>query len=373
MSKQQSIGEVIYCKRCAMSNGIPGVILDEDGVCNVCNQSIRKETTINYIHALRECMSFEKHSNKDSNGKYDCILMLSGGKDSIYMLYKLVTEFKRRPLAFTFNTPFVSPKAVNNIEKVLTSLNIDHMYFSSHQKYNKIMKAVFSLDKEKIPEKYSIKLPCVICSDFFIVSAFFLALQMKIPYVLYCADPTQTFAIEHQIKNVINEINEFLGEELAKEIFEDKLETILNMNDNELPKIIFPYATWWSRYNAEKIISELTSLNLYDGHPIQTHCSLFVLLNYYSFKNYYCPFYSHESSNSIRKGEVNREDVIEVFEGYRRFFSIIDSKEEVTEEGIKQLKQLLGKQFPNSEEEQQYLYTNILSLKEISQKLGLKL
>ena len=62
--------------------------------------------------------------------RYDCILMLSGGKDSTYLAYKLDKQ-GRRPLAITVDVGFMADCAKDNIELLKEDLHLDHLWVKS--------------------------------------------------------------------------------------------------------------------------------------------------------------------------------------------------------------------------------------------------
>jgi tRNA(Ile)-lysidine synthase TilS/MesJ len=60
-------------------------------------------------------------------GKYDCLIPLSGGKDSSYILYVLVKEYDLKPLAFNFNIVFQHSQAMQKIENLVNRLGSAHV------------------------------------------------------------------------------------------------------------------------------------------------------------------------------------------------------------------------------------------------------
>ncbi|MGO4527357.1 amino acid adenylation domain-containing protein [Microvirga sp. 2MCAF35] len=120
-----------YCERCGVASDMPGTTYDETGVCNLCRafdsyvdkaQSYFK--TPDDLQALIE----EMHANR--KGPYDCIVLLSGGKDSSYMLCKLIS-MGVKPLTFTLDNGFISEGAKANIRRLVTSLGVDHHWGST--------------------------------------------------------------------------------------------------------------------------------------------------------------------------------------------------------------------------------------------------
>lgn len=96
--------DVKYCKKCVVSNQRPRIQFDEDGVCSACRYAEQKKHEIDW--AEREKMLWDlcnKHRRTD--GRFDCIVPCSGGKDSSLVAHKLKTKFGMNPLTVTW-APF---------------------------------------------------------------------------------------------------------------------------------------------------------------------------------------------------------------------------------------------------------------------------
>jgi tRNA(Ile)-lysidine synthase TilS/MesJ len=210
----------------------------------LCNHGVIKQSVQKYRQAVRNYTDF-KSNVKKADRYYDCILMLSGGKDSTYMLYKLVAEDKLRPLALTINHPYESKNAVRNIERTVEQLGVDHMMFTYNvETYKKLMNMILT----KRPETYGgnlermEKMPCMACTCYLKISSYLAAYRLQIPYILYCADPQQSASMNIDIKQIIEELIDYCGEELTNELFENQLKEILTGDPEKLPKFVFPYA-----------------------------------------------------------------------------------------------------------------------------------
>jgi N-acetyl sugar amidotransferase len=93
--------EVEFCKKCVISNQRPRITFDEKGVCAPCNYAEIKHLKIDW--AEREKMLQEllvQYRSKD--GSYDCIVPVSGGKDSGFVAHQLKYKYNMHPLTCTF-------------------------------------------------------------------------------------------------------------------------------------------------------------------------------------------------------------------------------------------------------------------------------
>jgi len=63
-------------------------------------------------------------------GRYDCMVNISGGRDSAFTLLSLVKDYKLRVLAVNYANPFTDPQAIKNIENTIRILGVDFVQFS---------------------------------------------------------------------------------------------------------------------------------------------------------------------------------------------------------------------------------------------------
>jgi len=104
----------------------PDLHLDEQGVCNAC-RSYERRQHVDWDQRREELVRLlEKHRSK--NGNWDCIIPVSGGKDSTYQVVR-IKQLGFNPLCVTATTCDLSPIGETNIEN-LKHLGVDHIAFS---------------------------------------------------------------------------------------------------------------------------------------------------------------------------------------------------------------------------------------------------
>lgn len=122
------LSHYIQCIKCVMDNiNDPDISFDDGGVCNYCREfqanNVENFKTNNYskdkLNRLIE--NIKKDGRKK---KYDCVIGISGGTDSAYLVYKAV-ELGLRPLAIHYDNGWNSETATQNIEVILKKLNVD--------------------------------------------------------------------------------------------------------------------------------------------------------------------------------------------------------------------------------------------------------
>ena len=227
--------------------------------------------------------------------------MFSGGKDSYYLLNKLLNKDKLRVLGFSLKQPFESDVALDNISVAIQKLGFDHMHFTVNSIwYREAMRLAFN--KKNNPEElFDERIPCTTCGYITEISAFIMAYKLGIPYIVYANDPLQILNTNYNIKEDIKSFIKICGTNIAYKLFDQKImESILEEEQSDLPVFITPYVDEMKTYNAEKMIEELKEENLYQGDSVQTYCSLVSLLNYYSYSKYNSPFFGHQMAQSVR-------------------------------------------------------------------------
>ncbi len=114
------------CTRCIMDDTVQGITFDENGECTFCK--IHDELEVKFPlneHTTKELEHLITKIKKDGKGKrYDCVLGVSGGRDSTYTLYTAV-KMGLRPLAVHFDNGWNSDLAVQNIKNVCKKLNVE--------------------------------------------------------------------------------------------------------------------------------------------------------------------------------------------------------------------------------------------------------
>ena len=120
--------DVKVCNSCVMDTSDKMLILDENGICSRCNDYNNRilkwwNHGIGHEEELNKILNEIKKSGKGK--KYDCILGLSGGLDSSYLLHLAVAKWGLRPFVFHVDAGWNLPVAEKNIRKICEKLNVD--------------------------------------------------------------------------------------------------------------------------------------------------------------------------------------------------------------------------------------------------------
>lgn len=123
------MNEVKICPNCVMdTKSDPTMIIESNGKCERCNMYEKNIATtwnhgIGHEKELNSMISKIKEYGKDK--KYDCLIGLSGGFDSAYVLHMAVKEWGLRPLVFHIDSGFDLELGVKNINALCNKLNVD--------------------------------------------------------------------------------------------------------------------------------------------------------------------------------------------------------------------------------------------------------
>lgn len=120
------------CNHCVIDNiSHQNVIFDTNGVCNFCNnfkQKIKPVLEWNYLNQdkLNKNLLKTIHKiNKKSKSKYDCLIGVSGGVDSSYLVYHAVQNLKLKPILYHVDTGWNNSIATNNISRLVDFFKLD--------------------------------------------------------------------------------------------------------------------------------------------------------------------------------------------------------------------------------------------------------
>jgi hypothetical protein len=122
--------EVSRCTRCILPESLPSALLDEHGVCGHCRAY---QAMFGGWEAVAEQRKSELEDlfgrAKQLKRPYDCLVPLSGGKDSTYVLYVCSKVYGLRCLCVTFDNGFLTEYARTNIQNALDATGADHLFY----------------------------------------------------------------------------------------------------------------------------------------------------------------------------------------------------------------------------------------------------
>jgi predicted glutamine amidotransferase len=113
------------CTKCVLPETFPFIAFDHEGICNYCHSSKPIQTKGNLDDFAREIQPFIKRSN------HNCIVPLSGGRDSIFSLHLVKEKLGLSPVTMTYDWGMVTDLARRNIARVCGELGVENVIFAA--------------------------------------------------------------------------------------------------------------------------------------------------------------------------------------------------------------------------------------------------
>ena len=113
-----------YCKRCVMPNTKPGVILDKRDLCNAC-RSVEKKKKINWDDRFKKLEEITDDVKNKNNPFYDCLVPVSGGKNSWYQAYCASEKLGLKTLCVVLGAHVPTTEGIYNLNRMVEDLNVD--------------------------------------------------------------------------------------------------------------------------------------------------------------------------------------------------------------------------------------------------------
>lgn len=299
------------CTKCIYDEKTSGIIFDENGVCNYCHmieqlQSEYKTGTKEGEKKFYKIVDEIKRAGK--NKKYDCVVGVSGGTDSSYLIYKAV-EMGLRPLAVHYDNTWNSAIATENIQKVLKKLKVD-LY--THVVNNKEMDDIFlSFFKASVPELDG-------PTDIALAEVLYRAAdKYGIKYILEGhsfvtegVSPLGSFYVDGKY---IEDIQKKFGTYKIKTFPNMKLLTFLKWILLKRIRKIRPL--WYLKYSKEetqKFLEKEFGWVYYGGHHLENRMTAF-FHSYYSPKKFGFDHRHNSLSASVRAGLMTQQQALEIY------------------------------------------------------------
>lgn len=119
---------MIFCKHCVYPETKPDLTFNSEGVCSACT-AFKSREYIDWPNKAADFVNLCEYIKKPDK-PYDCIIPVSGGKDSHYQIIKAL-EHGLRPLAVTATTDALSDLGASNLDNI-TRLGVDHIIVTTN-------------------------------------------------------------------------------------------------------------------------------------------------------------------------------------------------------------------------------------------------
>lgn len=301
------------CKNCLIPDAVPGIRIQADGVCNLCKE--HESTDLRAREQLRQARAEDLDRALEAakgTGPYDCLVPLSGGKDSIFLLYRLKQECGLKVLAFTTDIN-IPPIAWDNIQTALRKLDIDHLvYRPSDTFYRKVFRYLLKNQEER-GAVYTVS---YVYAPLFEGDAIRVATEKGIPLVLagYSPGQPEPERMEYEFSRTLIEDADWVPPEFRSsgEFSQAELGRFFSAKEfpaeASLPRYLAPFHAW--EYSQEEAMRKVVSLGLVrrakNASPIFSNYPINWLLMYSDLINLGYNPYLPEFAALIREGKASR-------------------------------------------------------------------
>tara|TARA_E500000178_G_C16987921_1_gene739268 strand:- start:437 stop:1618 length:1182 start_codon:yes stop_codon:yes gene_type:complete len=312
LNKNINKTNIQICSRCIYDERVPGISFNNDFICNYC---IQVESLKNNFGtgSKKGKEHFDQIINKikkqGNNKKYDCVVGVSGGTDSSYLLYLAKKKWNLRPLAVHYDNTWNSSTATMNIKKVLQKLDIDlYTHVVNNKESDDIYRSFFLAGVPEFEASTDLGYAFLLRK---------VASKFKLNYVL----EGHSFLEEGISPLGVNYFDGKYIESIHKKFGNIKLKTYPLMTFSKfISSIIFsqikfirPY--WYINYKKKDAIKFLTKIfgwEYYGGHHLENRSASFYHTIYLPRK-FNVDLRNNTISARVRKGDLSRA------EGWREY------------------------------------------------------
>ncbi len=311
------------CERCIMPETVPGVTFNKDGICSYCldytpEQSLGQE-------AFQEIVA----SARSRNNEYDCIVPLSGGRDSTFILHLAKAVYGLKVLAVNYDNEFRNEQALVNMTTACKVLGVD--FISVRSKRNLASKIVLEAIPRAVPDGlYQIcKVLCAACVYGYRSVSCRAAHKHKAPLILWgFSQAERTQNMERKAAEGFKRLTrpqriarfyKIMYYKLLQKmefpvpgnsvLARWRLPTIKDKNIKEI--CVFDYVPWNREQIKETIMTEL-GWRVPSGHVSSWRfdCALHALVNYCYLGLFGCTKDCFGYCGMINSGQMSRSDAL---------------------------------------------------------------
>jgi len=312
LTKKRSLAkDYKICKRCIYDTSVPSISFNNQGICNYCEMS--DNLTFEYgtgNNKGEEILSgiIEEIKRTGKNKKYDCIVGVSGGTDSSYMLHWTI-EKGLRPLAVHYDNTYNTAIATQNITNVTKKLNIDlYTYVVDNNEVDDIYKSFFL---SNVPEIDA-------CTDIALAETMYRAAdQYGVKYVLeghsFIEEGISPLGKNYFDGKYISSIHKQFGKLKLKTFPNMPFWTFIKWIVIKKIKKIRPY--WYLYYNkedAKTLLKEKYGWQDYGGHHLENRMTAYSHSIYFPQK-FDIDYRNNTLAAKVRNGKMNREIAIKEY------------------------------------------------------------
>jgi N-acetyl sugar amidotransferase len=310
-----------YCTKCVMPDTRPKISFDKYGVCGACRASEYKKA-IDWT--AREKQLKEIFDRYRYTSKWDCIVPVSGGKDSIYQVHVVKKIYNMNPLCVTFRTEARTQLGEQNLQ-ALRDIGVDHLDFSPNaEAFSKLrLKTLREVGDCSLPDHLAIwgLIPNI-------------ALKYKIPLIIWGENPDLEYGAPEDQWEVAKFNRAWMATQpiLKGKTVQDWADTDILLMDLQsfiypteeqldelgyMPLFLGHYLPWdcdqnykIAKFYGLAVPPKKHQLGLYEYADID--CMYIVIHHYFKFLKFGVNRFTDHTCNEIRKGRLPRAKAIKM-------------------------------------------------------------
>jgi N-acetyl sugar amidotransferase len=302
------------CAKCILPSSYPGITFDSNNVCNKCKEHENKFGSVDFNQTEPIIKKIFDNGKKKKN-RYDCVIGLSGGKDSSYVAYLCMEKYQLNPLCVTFDNGFLSEEASVNIGKIVKKLNVDHVSFKPEWQLMQRLYKHFLFTTGEF---------CTPCNIGINSLLYGVANKYKIPLIVSGYSAYTDAAADN---NIYNSSPEYFSSVVADHFQKEEIRSFLNFTTPKRAfwhmsgKIKYIHLPRYVKWKESEFIDTLkTELGWNMNNSITTEhsdCIASSLKEYLRIKEFGFSEKTQKFSALVRNGFINRQeamDKVKIFE-----------------------------------------------------------
>ncbi|MCP3922149.1 MAG: phosphoadenosine phosphosulfate reductase family protein [Desulfobacterales bacterium] len=303
------------CSRCVLPEVNDYVKLDNNCICEKCNNTKfdkpSKKKKLEGYEELRRTIDNLKAGNEN---KYDCIVAVSGGKDSLMTLYYAKKKLGLNPLAVFIDNGFSLKEMYLNINNAVDILDVDLIIYKTQELKNIARYLLLS----KKPIYY-----CRICHALIDLYCREIATKYNIPLILGGFSKGQQYMKNTELKWIFDISDKHVKKELSKApAFKERIEVLINQGMyfyENFPNVYYcnplQYVDYDIENNLDFLIKEFNFRKPKMSWPKgSTNCKLNFVSQYIIRENFGYGQHESELSTLVREDVLSREKALEIIE-----------------------------------------------------------
>jgi len=303
------------CRNCLLPEAVPGADLDASGLCQPCRVYRPNDPARQHDETLRQAREADLEATLAAcrgQGPYDCVVPLSGGKDSVWLIHRLKEQYGLRVLAHTTDID-IGEVAWANIRRAVEKLDVEHVVYRPSITFYRQLFRWLLMNQEARGAVHTIS---YVYAPLFEGNALALATEKGIPLVLAGYSPGQPVAerMEYEFPRLAISQVDWTPPELRDSGVFSAQDLARFWNParypagTRFPRYLAPYHAW--RYDQDEAMRKVVELGLIssakNASPVFSNYPINWLLMYSDLKNFGYNPYAPEFSALIREGKANR-------------------------------------------------------------------